>query len=154
MAKDRVPVGPVKRQDVEVWKNQRKKKKHEALKLTMEKQHEVDKAPDRCPDVKHDALPCPQKEAGLLTAEARQHNPIDINKQRMLSTKKNPTQEEGSQAEGHTQTLNLDDWIITCKEYKLGRCKRSNKQNRGTRREKKLSHLGADNGTEPGSDKP
>jgi hypothetical protein len=133
MAKDRVPVGPVKRQDAEVWKNQRKKKKHEALKLTMEKQHEVDKAPDRCPDVKHDALPCPQKEAGLLTAEARQHNPIDINKQRMLSTKKNPTQEEGSQAEGHTQTLNLDDCIITCKEYKLGRRKRSNKQNRGTR---------------------
>jgi hypothetical protein len=30
----------------------------------------------------------------------------------MLSTQ-NPTQEEGSQAEGHTQTLNLDDWIIT-----------------------------------------
>jgi hypothetical protein len=47
----------------------------------------------------------------------------------MLSTQ-NPTQEEGSQAEGHTQTLNLDDWIITCKEYKPGRRKRSNKQNR------------------------
>jgi hypothetical protein len=71
----------------------------------------------------------------------------------MLSTQ-NPTQGEGSQAEGHTQTLNLDDWIITCKEYKPGRCKRSNKQNRITRRWKKLSHLGADNGTEPGSDKP
>jgi hypothetical protein len=69
----------------------------------------------------------------------------------MLSTQ-NPTQEEGSQAEGHTQTLNLDD--CTCKEYKPGRRKRSNKQNRRTRREKKLSHLGVDNGTEPGSDKP
>jgi hypothetical protein len=88
-----------------------------------------------------------------MTAEARQHNPIDINKQRMLSTQ-DPTQEEGSQAEGHTQTLNLGDWIITCKEYKLGRRKRSNKQNRRTRREKKLSHLGADNGIKPGSDKP
>jgi hypothetical protein len=88
-----------------------------------------------------------------MTAEARQRNPIDINKQRMLSTQ-NPTQEEGSQAEGHTQTLNLDDWIITCKEYKPGRFKRSNKQNRRTRREKKLSHLGADKGTKPGSDKP
>jgi hypothetical protein len=53
-----------------------------------------------------------------MIAEARQHNPIDINKQRMLSTQ-NPTQEEGSQGKGHTQTLNLDDWIITCKEYKL-----------------------------------
>jgi hypothetical protein len=57
----------------------------------------------------------PQTEASLMTAEARQHNPIDINKQKMLSTQ-NPTQEEGSQAEGYTQTLNLDDWIITCKE--------------------------------------
>jgi hypothetical protein len=87
-----------------------------------------------------------------MTAEARQHNPIDINKQRTLSTQ-NLIQEEGSQAEGHTQTLNLDDWIITCKEYKPGRRKRSNKQNRRTRREKKLSHLGADNGTKPGSGK-
>jgi hypothetical protein len=67
-----------------------------------------------------------------MTAEARQHNPIDINKQRMLPTQ-NLFQEEGSQAEGHTQTLNLDNWIITCKEYKLGRRKRSNKQNRKTR---------------------
>jgi hypothetical protein len=38
MAKDRVPIGPVKRQVAETWNNQRKKKKkHEALKLTMEK---------------------------------------------------------------------------------------------------------------------
>jgi hypothetical protein len=66
----------------------------------------------------------------------------------------NSTQEEGSQAEGHTQTLNIDNWSITCREYKPGRSKRSNKQNRKTRREKKLSHLGADDGTEPGSDKP
>jgi hypothetical protein len=70
-----------------------------------------------------------------------------------LSTQ-NSTQEEGSQAEGHTQTLNLDDWIITWKEYKPGRRKWSNKQNHRTRREKKLSRLGADNGTKPGSDKP
>jgi hypothetical protein len=88
-----------------------------------------------------------------MIAEARQHNPIDINKQKMLSTQ-NQTQEEGSQAEGHTPTLNLDDWIITFKGYKPGRGKRSDKQNRRTRREKKLSHLGAGNGTKPGSDKP
>jgi hypothetical protein len=49
MAKDRVPIGPVKRQVVEAWNNQRKKKKREALKLTMEKQYEVNKAPDMCP---------------------------------------------------------------------------------------------------------
>jgi hypothetical protein len=39
-----------------------------------------------CPGGEHDALSCPRKEAGLLTAEARQHNPIDINKEKMLST--------------------------------------------------------------------
>jgi hypothetical protein len=33
----------VKRQVAEAWKNQRKKKKHEALKLTMKKQPEVNK---------------------------------------------------------------------------------------------------------------
>jgi hypothetical protein len=71
----------------------------------------------------------------------------------MLSTQ-NQTHEEGSQAGGHTPTLNLDDWIITCRECKLGRRKRSNQQNRRTRREKKLSHLGTDNCTEPGFDKP
>jgi hypothetical protein len=43
IAKDRVPTGPVKRQVVEAWNNQRKNKKHEALKPTMEKQHEVNK---------------------------------------------------------------------------------------------------------------
>jgi hypothetical protein len=36
MTKDRVPIGLVKRQVAEAWNNQRKKKKHEALKLTME----------------------------------------------------------------------------------------------------------------------
>jgi hypothetical protein len=71
-------------------------------------------------------------EASLMTAEVRRHNPIEINEQRMLSTQ-DPTQEEGSQAEGYTQTLNLDDWIIICKEYKPGRRRRSNEQNRRTR---------------------
>jgi hypothetical protein len=71
MATGRVPIGPVKRQVIEAWNNQRKKKKHEALKLTMEKQHEVNKAPDMCPGDEHDGLSCPQKEASLMTEEAR-----------------------------------------------------------------------------------
>jgi hypothetical protein len=87
MAKDRVPIGLVKRQVAEAWNNQRKKKKHEALKLTMEKQHEVNKAPDMCPCGEHHGLSCPPKEASLMSAEARQHNLIDINKQNMLSPK-------------------------------------------------------------------
>jgi hypothetical protein len=38
MAKDRVPIGPVNWQVAKTWNNQiKKKKKHEALKLTMEK---------------------------------------------------------------------------------------------------------------------
>jgi hypothetical protein len=87
MAKDRVPTGPVKRQVAEAWKKiKEKKKKHEALKLTMEKQPEVNKAPDMCPCGEYHCLSCPPKEASLTTAEARQHNPIEINKQRMLST--------------------------------------------------------------------
>jgi hypothetical protein len=80
MAKDRIPIGPVKRQVVEAWNNQRKKKKHEALKLTMEKQHEVVKGPNMCLCGEHHGLSCPQKEASLMIAEACQHNLIDINK--------------------------------------------------------------------------
>jgi hypothetical protein len=84
-----------------------------------------------------------QKEASLMTAEARQHNPTDINKQKMLSTQ-NPTQEEGSQAEGHTQTLNLDGWIIPCKENKPGRRKRFNKKNRKSKmREEVITSRGS-----------
>jgi hypothetical protein len=91
MAKDRVHIGPVKRQVAKAWNNRRKKKKkHEALKLTMEKQHDVNKAPDMCPCGEHHGFSCPQKEASLMTAAARQHNLIDINKQRMLSTQKKP----------------------------------------------------------------
>jgi hypothetical protein len=132
MAKDRVPIGLIKRQVAEAWNNQRKKKKNEALKLIMEKQHEVNKALVMCScDEHHGFFSCPQKEASLMTSKACQHNPIDINKQRMLSTQ-NPTQEEGSQAEGHTQTLNLDDWSNTCTEHKPGRRKQSDKKNRRT----------------------
>jgi hypothetical protein len=80
MAKDKVPTGPVKRQVAEAWNNQRKKKKHEALKLTMEEQHEVNKAPDMCPCGEYHGLSCPPKEASRMTVEARQHNLIDINK--------------------------------------------------------------------------
>jgi hypothetical protein len=46
MAKDRAPIWLMKRQVAKAWNNQKKKKKQEALKLTMEKQHEINKAPD------------------------------------------------------------------------------------------------------------
>jgi hypothetical protein len=65
MAKDRIPIGPVKRQVAEAWNNQRKKKKHEALKLTMEKQHEVNKAPGMCPCGEHHGLSCPRRKLVL-----------------------------------------------------------------------------------------
>jgi hypothetical protein len=38
----------VKRQVAEAWKKSKKKKKHGALKLTIEKQNELNKAPDMC----------------------------------------------------------------------------------------------------------
>jgi hypothetical protein len=53
----------------------------------MEKQYEVNKAPDMCPCGEYHDLSCPLKEASLMTAEARQHNPIDINKQKMCPPK-------------------------------------------------------------------
>jgi hypothetical protein len=65
MANDRVSIRPVKRQVAEAWNNQRKKKKHEALKLTMEKQHEANTAPDMCPSGEHDALSCPRRKLVL-----------------------------------------------------------------------------------------
>jgi hypothetical protein len=89
MAKDRVPIGPVKRLVAEAWNKQRKKKKHEALKLTMEKQHEVNKAPDMCPCGEHHGLSCPQKEASLRTEGAHQHNPIDIKAEDVVHPKPN-----------------------------------------------------------------
>jgi hypothetical protein len=65
MAKDRIPTGPMKRQVVEVWNNQRKKKKHEVLKLTMEKQYEVNKAPDMCPCGECHDFSCPRRKLVL-----------------------------------------------------------------------------------------
>jgi hypothetical protein len=65
MAKGRAPIGLMKRQVAEAWNNQRKKKKHEALKLTMEKQHEVNKASDMCPYDEHHGLSCPRRKLVL-----------------------------------------------------------------------------------------
>jgi hypothetical protein len=68
MANDRVPIGPVMRQVAEARDNQRKKKKkkkHEALTLTMEKQHKVNKAPDMCPCGEHHGLSCPRRKLVL-----------------------------------------------------------------------------------------
>jgi hypothetical protein len=65
MAKDRVPIGPVKRQVVEACNNQRKKKKHEALKPTIEKQHEINKALVMCPCGEHHGFSCPRRKLVL-----------------------------------------------------------------------------------------
>jgi hypothetical protein len=46
-------------------KNQRKKKNHEALKLTMEKQYEVNKALDMCPGEEHVVLHVPRRKLVL-----------------------------------------------------------------------------------------
>jgi hypothetical protein len=65
LAKDRISIGLVKRQVAKAWNNQRKKKKHEALKLTMEKQHEVNKAPDMYPCGEHQGFSCPRRKLVL-----------------------------------------------------------------------------------------
>ena len=60
-----------------------------------------------------------------MTAEARQHYHLDINKQLSMQ---DPNLEGVAQAEDSNQTINLEDWTITFKEYQPKRSKQSKKQ--------------------------
>ena len=60
-----------------------------------------------------------------MTAEARQHYHSDIN--RRLSTQ-DPVLERVSQDEDRTQTINLDDWSISFKEFQPKRSKQPKKR--------------------------
>jgi hypothetical protein len=59
-----------------------------------------------------------------MTAEARQRYHSDIN--RKLSMQ-DPNLEGVTQAEDRNQTINLEDWTITFKEYQPKRSKQSRK---------------------------
>ena len=60
-----------------------------------------------------------------MIAEARQRYHSDIN--RKLSTQ-DSVLERVAQDEDYTQTINLEDWSISFKEFQLKRSKQSNKQ--------------------------
>ena len=59
-----------------------------------------------------------------MTAEARQRYHLDINKKLSMQ---DPNLEGVAQAEDSNQTINLEDWTITYKEFQPKRSKQSNK---------------------------
>jgi hypothetical protein len=106
-----VPAGPVKKV-VEAWNHQNNKRSHGALELRMNEQHEHMKTIGICRCCEHYGRSCLQKEASLMTNEARQRYHLDINNKRKLCTQY-PVLEEVAQAVDSNQIINLEDWSIT-----------------------------------------
>jgi hypothetical protein len=75
-----------------------------------------------CQCCEHYGRSCLQKEASLMTDEARQCYHLDINKKMKLCTQ-NPVLEEVAQAVDSNQIINLEDWSITFKEFQPDRIK-------------------------------
>jgi len=120
LTKAEIPTGPVKRQVAE------------AQKPVIEEQHEISKTPGTCQCCEHYGRLCLQEDS-LMTAEARQRYHSEIN--RKLSAQ-DPVLEEVAQDEDSTQTINLDDWTISFKEYQPKRSKQPKKQISKTSQEK------------------
>ena len=84
-----------------------------------------------------------------MTAEARQHYHTDIN--RKLSPQ-DPVLERVAQDEDRTQTINLEDWSISFKEFQPKRNKQSKKQISKASQEKvELPQPLADRSVQPSS---
>ena len=113
MTKAEVPTGPVKRQVAEAWNNEKCKRNYEAPKPLIEERHEDNKNPGTCQCCEHYGRLCLQEDS-LMTVEARQHYHSDIN--RKLSTQ-DPVLEGVTQDGDSIQTINLDDWSISFKEF-------------------------------------
>ena len=125
LTKPDIPTGPVKRQVAEAWNRQRNKKSRGAVELEIERQYKDIKTPGTCQCCEHYGQPCLQEDASLMTAEARQCYYLDINKD--LSTQE--TFQEGvTQYQDGTQTMNLEDWSISFKEFQPSRIKQRKKQ--------------------------
>jgi hypothetical protein len=69
-----------------------------------------------CQCCEHYGSSCLQKEASLMTDEARQCYHLDINKKKKLCTQY-PVLEEVAQAVDSNQIINLEDWSITFNEF-------------------------------------
>jgi hypothetical protein len=88
-----VPAGPVKKQVVEARNHQNNKRSHEAPELRMNEQQEHMKTAGACQCCEHYGRSCLQKEASLMTDEARQCYHLNINKKMKLCTQ-NPVLEK------------------------------------------------------------
>ena len=124
LTKAKIPTNPVKRQVAEAWNRQRNKKSRGTPELERERQHKDIKTPGICQCCEHYGRPCLQEEDSLMTAEARQRYHSDINKKLSMQ---DPNLEGVAQAEDSNQTINLEDWTITFKEYQPKRSKKSRK---------------------------
>ena len=133
LTKAEIPTGPVKRQVAE------------AQKPVIEEQHEISKTPGTCQCCEHYGRLCLQEDS-LMTAEARQRYHSEIN--RKLSAQ-DPVLEGAAQDEDRTQTINLEDWSISFKEFQPKRSKQSKEQISKASQEKvELPQPLADNGTQ------
>jgi len=136
LTKAEIPTGPVKRQVAE------------AQKPVIEEQHEISKTPGTCQCCEHYGRLCLQEDS-LMTAEARQHYHSEIN--RKLSAQ-DLVLEEVVQGRDSNQTINLDDWTISLKEFQPKRSKQSKKQISKASQEKvELPQPLADRSVQPSS---
>ena len=133
LTKSKVPTGPVKRQVAEAWNRRRNKRSRGTPELERERQHKDIKTLGICQYCEHYGYPCLQEEDSLMIAEARQHYHSYIN--RKLSTQ-DSVLERVAQDEDYTQTINLEDWSISFKEFQPKRSKQSKKQFSGASQEK------------------
>jgi hypothetical protein len=93
ITKTGVSAGPVKKQVAEAWNHQNNKRSHGAPELRTNEQHEHMKTTGTCQCCEHYGRSCLQKEASLMTDEARQCYHLDINKKMKLCTQ-NPVLEK------------------------------------------------------------
>ena len=136
LTKAEIPTGPVKRQVAE------------AQKPVIEEQHEISKTPGTCQCCEHYGRLCLQEDS-LMTAEARQRYHSEIN--RKLSAQ-DLVLEEVVQGRDSNQTINLNDWTISLKEFQPKRSKQSKKQISKASQEKvELPQPLADRSVQPSS---
>jgi hypothetical protein len=121
--KAKAPTGPVKRQVAEAWNNEKHKRNYEAPKPLIEDQHEISNTPGTCQCCECYGHLCLQKDS-LMTGESRQRYHSDIN--RKLSAQ-DPVLGV-PQVEDSTQTMNLENWTISFKEFQPKRSKQPKKQ--------------------------
>src|SRR6185312_47279 len=129
----------------EAWNNEKCKRNYEAPKPLQKEQHEISKTLGTCQCWEHYGHLCLQEDS-LMTAEARQRYPSEIN--RKLSAQV-PVLEGVTQAEDRNPTINLKDWTITFKEYQPKRSKQPKKRiSKASQEKMELPQPLADNGTQ------